>query len=578
MRDCFVTDDFVLDLSNVAISYVEQNPRFKDTFFTRYSFPFTFYIDADLRAKMGDYSNLNAVNLLGSFQGWHIMEGRRHKGVLEILEVEGKYAQAQIDSGFEELPNFSKKLSQLPLNENIPKITNIATHADEVVKKKYPDVTYNFPRVIYNKHKADEEGWEKFNQFINDIRDGKMVSNEMTGVNIVNRNIIHPMPYLLHVLKVGFADAGYELAGDILEDEDFKQRLIFSFDEANVVSGETELNIDFATDEPQFEKVYSLKKLGYYELIGNLKINNGYVTFKLNDKILFSRSVQYNQQDLQIHHTFTHQEANGFVKIIAGGMTTGNSNVSFSGKIRERIFVKNGEKTKVFFTPDQVNLQNSVPDMTFGDLVKTIKNWKNFDIEIREKKIFMNRIQTKGTNPKDFSQFETETPQRIFNHKRSFSFSLAEISHNYGGDSVLIDKSGININKEGNSNTTQIKVDAYCLPVETYRGVTTASIKKEDNSTLALIFYNGLYEGSNYAQNPSGLMLPEIIKVWQDWFTMRVQNTEIKWSFFAKKSDIRDVNVRDTLHAYGRKLWIKEITKDSINPQMYKVDIVTEVI
>jgi len=43
-----------------------------------------------------------------------------------------------------------------------------------------------------------------------------------------NYNIMHPMPYLLYVLKTGFADAGYELAGDILTDEDFTQQVLYS--------------------------------------------------------------------------------------------------------------------------------------------------------------------------------------------------------------------------------------------------------------------------------------------------------------------------------------------------------------
>lgn len=34
MTDSFVTAQFVLDLSRISISYQEENPRFKDTFFT----------------------------------------------------------------------------------------------------------------------------------------------------------------------------------------------------------------------------------------------------------------------------------------------------------------------------------------------------------------------------------------------------------------------------------------------------------------------------------------------------------------------------------------------------------------
>ena len=63
MTDSFVTSQFVLDLSRISISYQEENPRFKDTFFTQYSLPFEFQMNADLRMRMGNYTALNATGL-----------------------------------------------------------------------------------------------------------------------------------------------------------------------------------------------------------------------------------------------------------------------------------------------------------------------------------------------------------------------------------------------------------------------------------------------------------------------------------------------------------------------------------
>ena len=47
-------------------------------------------------------------------------------------------------------------------------------------------------------------------------------------MDVYNKNIIHPMPYLLYVLKAGFKDAGFQLMGDILSDEHLLQRCIFT--------------------------------------------------------------------------------------------------------------------------------------------------------------------------------------------------------------------------------------------------------------------------------------------------------------------------------------------------------------
>ena len=164
MTDSFVTSQFVLDLSRISISYQEENPRFKDTFFTQYSLPFEFQMNADLRLRMGNYTALNATKLKKKYEGYHIMDGRVRKGTLEILSVEGNIVSAQIDSGFEQLPNFDKKLCDLPLLRH--RVADIYQHAKEVCQKKYPEVDYNFPRVVYPKD-TSQRGWEHYMGFIN---------------------------------------------------------------------------------------------------------------------------------------------------------------------------------------------------------------------------------------------------------------------------------------------------------------------------------------------------------------------------------------------------------------------------
>ena len=67
MTDYFVTSQFVLDLSRIAISYQEENPRFKDTFFTQYSLPFEFQMNADLRLRMGNYTALACVKVRSKY-------------------------------------------------------------------------------------------------------------------------------------------------------------------------------------------------------------------------------------------------------------------------------------------------------------------------------------------------------------------------------------------------------------------------------------------------------------------------------------------------------------------------------
>ncbi|GIZ15320.1 hypothetical protein [Capnocytophaga catalasegens] len=577
MRDCFVAENFALDLRRVKISYVEQSPRFKDTFFTKYSFPFSFYMDKDLRTTIGNYTSLNVTNLSGKHQGYHVVEGKIHKGTLEILEVQGNLVQAQIDSGFEELPNFEKKLAELPFER--VKVNNIYSHANEVCRKKYPEVAYNFPRVIYNKHKSDEKGWERFNQFINDRQNGQFVVNETTPH--VNRNIMHPMPYLLHVLTVGFSDAGYKLAGDILEDEDFKQRVIFSINEDFSSSADQKTDIRIRSSEYEsfvdntyyFNKEIPINYVGKYQLYGLLSVGGkGKIKISVNGFSIYESTTL----DANLLINFDNNTRGGVLKIEIW-VQNSTQITYFDGTLQKRIYIDNGSKTFEIHNFNEINLQNNVPDITFGELVTQLKNWKNYDLEIIGNKVFMNRVKPWVSQLVDFRPFEIEQPTRVFNHKRSFHLSFVELD-NYPLNSVFIDQNEIKMNKSTGQETTSLKINAYCLPVETYRGVPTAAIKKDDTSVLGLIYYNGLYEGDNLAQNPAGLHLPEILSIWADWFKMRIDSSELKWSFICKKNAIRHINIRDTLYAYGQKLWIKEITKNVIDQQMYQVELVTEIV
>ncbi|MDO5607989.1 MAG: hypothetical protein Q4G08_05975 [Capnocytophaga sp.] len=587
MRDSFVTPDFVLDLRRMKISYTEQSPRFKDTFFTKYSFPFQFEMDRDLRITMGNYTKIGASGLKGSHEGFHIFEGKAYRGILEITEVTGNTVSAQIDSGFEELPNFGKKLKELPFPKN--RVADIYAHANDICQKKYPETDYNFPRVIYDKHDEKEKGWEAFNQYINDRDATAFRSNGENGTH-VNRNIIHPMPYLLYVLKLGFSDAGYELAGDILTDTDFRQRLIFSFKE-NFVTSETEhTEITILSDEyntitssgvASYRKEIKLNTVTRYLLRLDVNlISQGQpsrVTASVNGNEVF-RDFTFQTRKSALNFTFDNSDESGTLVI---EIQTVPGNVIAEG-IAEKIITKersgqNITDTFRIYNLNEINLRNSVPDITFGELVTTIKNWKNYDLEIQGSQAVMNRLNSTGfSQMKDFSQYGILHPTRTFLHKRSFHLSLADLDDDNTANGVLIDQNGNKIGGEPGNDTTQLKINAYCMPLEKFRGRPNAAIKKDDHTTLALIYYDGLHQGQNFAQNPPGLMLPEILGVWSPWYAMRIHSSELKWTFAANRNRFRNFSIRDTLYCYGMKLWIKEITKNIVSKEMYEVEITAE--
>lgn len=614
MRDSFVSPFFRLELSSVKLSFVERSPRFKDTFFTKYSFPFEFKIDRDLKTTIGNFSSLNINGLKGSYDGFLVFEGKVNVAKLEIIEVTGDMVSAQIDAGFEELPNFGKKLSELPLENK--GVGNIYNHAEIICKKQYPEVNYNFPRVIYNKHSSDEKGWELFNGFLNDRKTNVSIfspgtsssfvtNNELdqdgAGTGHKNRNIIHPMPYLLYVLKAGFLNAGFELKGEILNDEDFYQCVLFSnkeyFQKVNneplLIDIKGNEHIDYKDSFYHYKKEFNIEKKGKYLFQGEVRVTRTLaslntqtmmmpvgVKITCNGKILYRRftNYSYNLPPENLFFEFETDSPNSLLQIF---VISEKVDQICKCTVSLRDFVdESGADTFQIHNNDRVNISMAVPDITFGELVTIVKNWKNYDLEIKDNYVFMNKLATSTSKElKDFTSFLSTKPTKSFLKKRSFLISFPEMDNEVDNlDSVYIDENGVKINGVANEDTSNVKINGYVLPIEVFKGVATAAIKKSDSSILSLIYYDGLVNGQNLAKKSLGLNFPQLLNSLVDWYEMRINTTEIKWSFIVNKNKFRHINLRDNLYGYSQKLWIKEITKNVIDERNYQIDIVTEVV
>ena len=588
MRDLFVTDTFELDLSRISISYQEENPRFKDTFFTQFSLPFEFYMNADLRVKMGNYTAINALRLKKKHEGYHVMDGRARKGTLEILSVEGELVQAQIESGFEQLPNFEKKLCDLPLAKVA--VDNIYEHANVVCRKRYPEVDYNFPRVVYNKDNS-QSSWEAFEGFLNHTRNGAFINNSEDSGNRVVRNIIHPMPYLLYVLKKGFADAGYTLAGDILTDEDFLQQVIYSGKEYYKTSEQQEVNMtpqrDSLTQQREvsgvvfgkYQSETTLDKVGKWRLV----CNNAHILthgepfiyrVKLDGVVIREGAISERQSTLS------------FTQVIA--IETGGSHqlrCEFEGAWNSPIELylniiaqhdAQGNVIEQVINNNEVDLKRAVPDITFGDLVKTIKNWKNYDLEIQGDKIFMNRIHTENRlQMKDFRPFAIKEPKKTLTTKESYLIKFPDMDEaKFNYPAVLIDENGMQLSQGEQQGSTQVNIEGYCLPKILYRGERSCIPRKNGGNVLGLIWYDGLrYGNKNEGETREELLPPKVTKYWEDWYKMRLSSYELSWSFIANKNNIREFALRDTLYVYGQRFFIKSITKNTLSRECYQVEI-----
>ena len=501
MRDKFVTQDFQLDLSRLNLRWEEKNPWFQDEFSFSFSFPFTMDLTADLKKQLGNYPSLHAVGLKKIHAGHLVWEGKISSAKMEILEVQADRIRAQICSGFDRFPGFDKKLNELNLEHR--RVTDIFRHAQETVRKKYPQTNYNFPAVIYDKHDPSEAGWQDFSGFLNERPlSGFMKYTAGKGT----RNIIHPMPYLLHVLKTGFSDAGYELTGHILQDKDFEQRVIYApaayYNTAD--QKEQVLTIDGADYEKKtdtrlytsalYRKTFAIDTPGRYRLIGNILIGDKdlplphyyFVRIKINDYLTFWTSGRAGTKNIAVNIEVHADRSKENTLEIVMEAPVKETVLSIRLNIIAKRESETGEVIPEIINTNEVDLRQRVPDMTFGDLVTIIKNWKNYDLEIKGKQVVMNLLYPQVIHPfKDIRNFEVKAPKRIFCNKRSYRLSFPDMDKAADAlDSFYIDEKGLQINGIPKEDTQEIRINGYCLPIETYRGKKGASVKKDDQNTL----------------------------------------------------------------------------------------------
>ena len=599
MKDKFITNEGIeIPLHESAFTYVEENPRFKDSFWTNYTLPIDYHYTHDFLSKFGQYSSLNNKNLKRYHEGIHIFEGSPRKAKLEIMEFNKNSIKIQIDSGFETLPNFETKLEDLPLLDL--KVNDIYDHANEIVSKKYPETNYNFPKLYTDKYNLEDEAYQYFDSMINNRTDlenttGKAFPRNRieNDLDVYNKNIIHPLPYLLYVLKVGFKDAGFILDGEILEDKHLKQRLIWSSKEYHNTGEQKEHKLivyhqeytDMDGNTGRWEKFIKITAPGKYRLLVNGIDNSAQLLVKAKNitdipieqshKAISTFSISENEAERGAVLTFNYSGIFKRNQNDSQGKSIGVAQIYIT-PIRQH--TKAGTPIPYIFNENRVNLKKAVPKMTFGELVTTIKNLRNYDLEFKGNRAIMNTIkviQNDGTQLEDFRQFEVENPTRLFNDKVNFNITFPE-NDAVEIKNIFFDENGYHINEKNTpKKTTEISINIFTLPMVLFRGAWTA--KACDDTALMLVHYDGLNDyGDNHASNPPGLIDENLAKHLNPWFQNRLTNYVYKWTFITEKNKIRKYNIRSEIFCYGKRHQIKSWTKKSLSESLYSIEIETE--
>lgn len=616
---------FELDLSNKKITDISENPIFSDKFSAKYSYPIEIDLDDDLDIAFGFISFYNSSDPLTYIDVTYNHNDVLSQAVLEVEEIQGRKMQINISWGFEEFPSFQKKLSELSLDKF--EVANIYTHAAGIISQTYPAVNYNFPQIHTDKIDTEDDIWFAFEKILNNYKDGAFLENYVDlGDDITyNKNIMQPLPYLLHILERGFADGNHTFAGNFKEHQLIKKLVVYTdatyhttfeqesytvmkmsedaINEGEIIEGTFPLNDFFGStltvEDPfvnyaKYSELVTITAPGKYRIIGSIKVysqkyRNSIVKILYRDVEIYSFVTPSNTtssyaiytRNIDVVFETLSDLLPNEITIISEQRIT-NSKIIFDLSINPiRLHDTTGSAVPTVLNPNQIDLTRAVADITFGDFLTTLKNWFNLSTDYIDGVAYVNFVQddVDYASMKDYSMFEVMEPLRKLQKGNSFLLKFQDVnSQEYIYQPVfhsanLISNSGFKTDEK----TTEIQINGYPLPFPFRNGVQTAHAFEESNDKIQLVIYDGTTGGLNLSKDPTELMLPGIhLNFFKKWFDRRINSQNFQWSFLADSFDLLNKSVKDKINCYSKIHLIKSISKTEIEPEIFEVEIETE--
>lgn len=605
-----------LDLSNYEFTFIEENNWIKDNTVSKYTFPVEIELSNEQDEALGNISEENLSEYETLLEGEFYVFGEAHDAVFEIESIIGRNLVGQIRYGLEEFPNFNKRLSELPLFKD-DLLVSIYAHAETIIDQTWPAVDYNFPQVITDSIDIDSEQWQYFEGIINKYVDGDFVINEFDAVNSeqINRNIMVPMPYLLYVLQVGFADVGLALTGEILEDTYYKKAVIYTLNEfykSFTTQSETySLNTDDYTTLEGNRGTYNLDitlpEPGRYKIAGNVVVrakegaglfSERFAGFLYNGSTLWfgyavSVSGNYKEKFYTVDFDVDFTGSEGDVSFYSENLYYAliNGEVDLEALLMDVTVTQlakydgNGELVSTLVEATSIDLSKSVPDMTFGEFVFAVMKKRNYGYDINGSNVSINKKKVNAVstqNAVDLSSFEVMTPERNFNKGKSFIFKQFDFDHDeYKSQKILINNDGYQVNEFTKpDDAEEITVNALALPLKTF-GVKTAHGFLDDFSKLQLVIYSGLTNSLNLAEDPTAIShLNNYLDDYEDWFKFLLSSINYNWIFESSYEELSDLKIRSIIYAFRQYHVIRKLSRKTFISQtngiQLEYDIETE--
>lgn len=605
---------FEIDLLDTEVDFTERNMWFENDFQIKYTLPFTKTLTDDLDQKLGMISHPNSRNANRYLEVKLHKYNRTYDAKLFIERLQNRELTASLEYGFDELPNFSKKLAELPLEDFTIAEASLQAHALNIIGQSYPDVNYNFQKTKVEDDvlNTSEDLWLFFEKYLNNYDGTNFLVNEfdIAENQPINRNIMQPMPYLLHVLSKGFEDAGYTLQGDILNDPEYKHTLINILSKyyTSVLNNSTEWLVtsdmfQTGTITPGnnstvfsfgfYEESIPISQAGLYKIIGNgylRRLGNSsylklfYVTDSGFENEIFSIELdlllaQYEETFVEIDVTLQVIDQNLPATLV---MRSENMIVHpFDSDIGQDMTILDVSVTQVavfntgqleyqaLIQPNEIKLSKCVPDMTFGEFVKALMSHRNYDIEPNGNVVTMNKVESKIQEPatQSFQDTEVKYPEMEFLEQKSYLLKFQNQPEDFGYNPVHVTNVDVFQNEERvNENTETLQINLLPLKIDEENVINTAILHSNDLDKLYLSLYNGTLNADNLAQsNLPLLLLHSYNNYYKDWLRFIILAKILKWSNVLPIEQALDIDVYKQAFAYELKLTLKEVLIRTLN-------------
>lgn len=597
---------FELDLSGFELSDNEENNWFSDSFFSKYSFPFDIDLTNELDEATGYISQILSSITETYFEVKYVHNNTIEDAIFEVEAFE-KTASCVVRYGLEQLPSFDKKLSELSLEKfDLTGGQTIFEHAQTVITKKWPEVNYNFPQVHVDKYNPDDELWTGFQKILNNRVGGAFLENTVDTVEDItyNRNVMQPLPYWIHILQRGMADGGFTLGGQILSDPRLQVACLYAdvdyfkkpaLQEPVEIIQMSEDAISVVNGRSKYFARRELLTPGKYNISGTVKAMrwanfNAYCVIKYRDQELWNQRASgtdmWHGSELRSYDIDLDFET--LVDLDINDITVENYQPqTWETPIIDllislvRVNDSTGVAIPTVINENKVDLTKSVPNKTFVEFVKDVKNYFNYDLSVSGKMAIMDRIDSKlnTSDTLDFRFSEVKYPQIKYNSGISFLLKFQDIESTeikylpvFHNKDVIV-----NSNFTVNEKTTTIEISALPLPLLTRNSVQTAYAFESNDSKSYLVNYDGMFNGNNYSKPIDDYLLPSVhAEYWKKWFNFRIKAKGLSWNFKEWIENIYTLTAKSKIFAYNKFHIIKTINKTEVVPDLYDVEIETD--